>query len=258
MTEERRSAPTDSTGWTVPEPGDGSLEDDLLDPWDEEPAGSEIQRAGRRALMRGVLFVLVLAVAAASVVLTLTEFRYFLTYGEAPVDLGDVRARRIAGEESLNPPDNAYVSIANQLMTYEAESDHYQYFLDPLYFVITRTERDLPEKRQYRSVEVPAELIWLLQERHAFPEDLTVGFDGTGRLLRADRAPRWARAIYDAYRDILRDRPADQVYLFLDGETPADYVSYAVAYGVAVLLVLLTGFFFLRAVLVYRRARRQA
>ena len=232
-------------------------DDEMLDRWNEESPEMELMRARSRMTFRGVVFVAVTAVSLWCVLgfSTLNDFSYFLAPGSGVIDLGDLRARRTGGEERLQVPPDSYVKLRNQVMTYEAESDCCQYFFDPLYNIITRTPRQLPEKNLYRSVEIPGKLAWLVQQRHAFAEDLTAGFDGEGRLVRVDRAPRW-RYLYDAYeRTIARMPPPDETYIFLDGATPGTYWTYGVAYAAALLLVLVTGLFFVRAVCSFLRLR---
>ncbi len=154
---------------------------------------------------------------------------------------------------------NAYVSVRGQIMTYEAETEkgNESFFFDPLYNIITRTPRELPEKRSYRVVPIPSYLVYLVENRRAFAEDLTVGFDGTGRLLRADHAGRWGH-IYKAYKRTIPDiPPPDETWILLDGDSPDTYWPYGVAYGVALLLVLMTGFFFFRAIRGLRRLQRE-
>ena len=247
----------DDAGW--PPAGD----DDLLDPWDEESPELELARARTRMVFRGFVFVAVAAVSAwcAFAFSTVKDFEYFLQSGDDPVDLGDLRAMRMGGRTSLGAgpdpvPIDSYVKLQNQVMTYEAESDNNEYFYDPLFHIITRTGIGrLPKKQEYRTVEIPAKLAWLVEDRHAFAEDLTAGFDGEGRLIRVDQAPR-LRYLYDAYkRTIVRLPPPDETWLFLDGDRPVDYWTFAAAYAAAVLLVLMTAWFFIRAVRNYRRLR---
>jgi hypothetical protein len=248
-------------------PGDpGSLsriqEDDLLDREEEVSPEDEHARARTRVHLRGVLLGAVLFASLWAVLgwplgaSTIPDFLYFFRSGEAPVDLGDLRARRATGETRLAVPGNSYVRLTGQVMTYEAESETYQYFYCPLFDIITRTPRPLPAKDQYRSVEVPADLVWLVEERLAFAEDLTAGFSGEGRLLRADQAPRH-HYLYDAYaRTVTRPAPPDETWIFLDGDVPSDYWAYVAGYALALFLLGMSTWFFVRALRVYRRVRR--
>ena len=250
----------ENEGWTLPGDDPATLDADIAEPWDEEPPEVELGRVRARVAARLVVFLVVAAVAGASVYMTRHDFAYFWNSEEDVVALGDLRARVIAGEKDLGAANNTYISVENQFVTYEAESESFNYFLDPLYFVITRTKRDLPEpeiRGRWYQEEVPEGLLHLLLEKHVYVEDFTTGFGGKGRLLRADLAPKWVRNIYTAYRDILRERPAEQVHIFLEGETTRDYWMYPLAYGLAILLVLMTGGFLVRAVVVYVRVRRQ-
>lgn len=249
---------SESTDWGLVD-GDWELPsggDDLLEAWEEEPIEVEYLRLRNRVLMRGILFVIVTAVSVFSISMTLGDLRYFMLGEEDRIDLGDIRDRRASGQKELDVPVDAYVSLKNQVMTYEAESDEYEYFFDPLYNIITRAPGPLPEKRYYRTVEVPSDLMWLLEDRKAFAVDLTAGFDGTGRLVRADAAPRWVRSIYDAYSDIVR-LPPDQVYVFLADTPPSAYRHIAIAYAIAAVLFFFTAFLFVRAARNLLRVRRE-
>ncbi len=229
--------------------------DPLTASWgEEETPESEFFRARFRMRMRGAVFGTLAVVVTVSLMLTVSDLRYFLLIGQEPIDLGCLRTRRAEGQEVLEVPSNSYVALENQVMTYEAESDRYEYFFDPLYNIITRTRRSLPRKQLYRTVEVPEHLVWLIEDRKAFAEDLTAGFDGQGRLLRADQAPRRAKSLYRVYEDIIQ-LPTNEVYLFYEGEAPRDYLSYAIGYLVALAIILTTGMFFIRSYRVYRRSR---
>jgi len=259
MADERPSAEPDLAGELPPT---GELGDVLLPSELEVPPEAERARARRHLVFRAVLLATALF-ASVWVVLgwpvgasTIPDLLYFFQPADRPIDLGDLRARRGAREEPLEVPSNSYVRLANQVMTFEAESDSYQYFYCPLYDIVTRTRRPLPTAREeYRSAEVPAELQWLVEERRAFAEDLTVGFSGEGRLLRADRAPRY-RYIYDAYaRTVTAPAAPEKTWIFLDGDVPSSYWAYPAGYALALRLVGLTTAVFVRAVRVYRRVR---
>lgn len=259
MADERPADETD-----VPEefrlsPGDP--DDPILPPEHEVAPEVEYAKARTRMQLRGVVFAVVI-LAASSVVFgvpfgvsTIPDFEYFVAGSDQPVDLGDLRARRTAGEKRLDVASNTYVRLANLVMTYEAESDTYEYFYCPLYNIIARSSQPLPAKDQYRSVEIPADLLWLVEERLAFAEDLTAGFSGEGRLIRADSAPRYD-FLYEAYaRTVTAPAPPEETWIFLEGDRPSAYWPYAVGYALALLLVLLSGWFFLRAIRLYRRVR---
>lgn len=244
---------------TLQLPDDGEPElaatADLVEPWDEPDPHLEVQRTRNRVIIRAIVFVVLSAVAVLSVLGSRQEFAYHAQGDDALVELGDVRERYSGGQTRLDVASNSYVEMKNLVMTYEGESDNYRYFYDPLYSVIVRTAAELPEKEVYRHVDIPASLVWLVENRQAFAEDLTVGFDARGRLLRADLAPRKLRRIAEQYNDIIR-RPLDEIYILLDGETPGGYAWFAVAYGIAALLVLLTALFLARAIRNYRRVLR--
>lgn len=241
----------------------GAFDDAILEPWEDVGPEVEFERARVRMQFRGLVFFAVTLVAVWSIfgwpigASTLADFRYFLSGGDDPVDLGDVRALRSSGRSSLDVASNSYVRLENLVMTYEAESDTYQYFFCPLFNVVVRTPRTLPEKEIYRSVEIPSDLLYLVENRLAFAEDLTTGFSGEGRLLRADDAPR-LRFLYEAYaRTVTNPIPPEETWIFLDGDTPSTYWPYAAGYALAIVLVVMTGFFFWRAVRVYARLRAE-
>lgn len=241
--------------------GGGELDEALFAPDQEIAPEVEFAQARSRMQLRGVVFVVVLLAATWAIfgwpvgVSTVSDFAYFLQGGGEPVDLGDLRARRAAGEKRLDVPNNSYVRMSNLVMTYEAESDSYQYFYCPLFDVITRTPGPLPVKDVYRSVEIPGDLVWLVEKRLAFAEDLTAGFSGEGRLVRADQADRY-RYLYDAYaRTVTAPAPPEETWIFLAGDRPSTYWPYAAGYAIALLLVGMTGWFFLRAIRLYRRVR---
>ena len=77
---------------------------------------------------------------------------------------------------------------------------------------------------------------------------LPPGALGQGPLLVQDAASRCGCA-----RTVTNPIRPEETWIFLDGDTPASYWPYAAASVVALLLVFMTGWFFLRAFRVYRR-----
>ncbi len=260
-------------------------------PEESDEARSDIARVRTALLVRGLTLLFLLVAAPVFVAFTWSDFTYFLKVGNDPIDLGDLRALRAGGRTQLDVPDDAYVRFRNAVMTYEAESGsvgieekaRYQYFIDPLYTIIVRTPRDLPVKDAFRSVDLPAGLVYLVEQRKAFAEDLTAGFDGEGRLLRASALTRGARYVLDTYmrggficnRDTdccqpghcapnqtLRRCPhcvsLDDVYVFLDQERPGDAYWQPIFYGLMLLLIGAAAYFFLATVRRWRVVREIA
>ena len=79
---------------------------------------------------------------------------------------------------------------------------------------------------------------------------MTIAFAGKGRLVLADKAPRRYQAIVKVYRDalLLDSRlEGEQLWLFIDGETPESLRAYGVVFGLALIVVLLSVAFWVRS-----------
>jgi len=196
---------------------------------------------------RVVLFVLSLFFAGAMCWMVRDEVSFALLSPSEPARVGDVRALWMAGSKDLAADHNSYVTVENLVPTRTVATEDRTYFLSPLYDILVRTPRPLPVPPQrLDSVALDPSLLRLVQERRAFPENLLVRFDVTGRLMRLDKAPRWTRRIRRAYTPYLR-HPESKAWLLLDGEHPSDCLGYVWVYAGALLLLLLTGAYVLRA-----------
>ena len=75
-------------------------------------------------------------------------------------------------------------------------------------------------------------------------------FSGEGRVFEAERAPRKYRGIINMYRvDLFLDSRLNEepLWLYVDEEKPSDQWLFMVMYTIALLLILLSAVFFVRA-----------
>lgn len=193
-------------------------------------------RAKRRRWIRQTIMVLGVSVTALGFWNARTDLAYLVSPGEAE-DLGSAVDRFVQGEETIPLPENRYVKLSGLLLTSESESGKFNYFYCPLYQIVVRTEKELPEQplSSRASIEVDAKYTPLLTDRRAFPHDLTVFFEAQGRLMRFRDAPRWAASVFRYYAPNIQGTPED-AYLLLDGEAPSDFLWYGVGLLVALLL----------------------
>jgi hypothetical protein len=115
--------------------------------------------------------------------------------------------------------------------------------------MIVSTPRTLPEKLTTQPA-IHAAFVELHGSRWILPSDMTISFSGKGRLVLADRAPRRYRAIVKIYREalLLDERlENEQLWLFIDGETPESQRAFGVVFGLALIVVLLSIGFWIRA-----------
>ncbi|MGM0577401.1 MAG: hypothetical protein ACQEXJ_16880 [Myxococcota bacterium] len=177
--------------------------------------------------------------------ITRHEVAYWLQAGDTPVELGDLRERYRDGERELDVPSNTYVHAEGLFLTHESEGvveegeerDTPNFFLCPLFDIVVRTGEPFPDKPYHRaaSIEVDPAFLDLLENRRAFPYDLTVTTEATGRLVRATQAARWHAKPLEYFARTTRLEPSE-MWLLLDGEPPAAYASFAVVWGVAILM----------------------
>lgn len=212
-----------------------------------------LQRASRIRTIRQVVFVAVLLAGSLSLYLTRQEMAYFFA-DRTPVDIGNLRTQYFGGKRALDVSTNTYVRAEGLVMMEIAQAGRYQYFFCPLYNIIVRTDRELPEKARADLTYIELEPEWLpiLENRLALPSDLTASFEATGQLLRLTDGPRWVnevRKFYDAELTV----PPNQAYLLIDGEAPGNKLWYVLAIGIFMLLIGSSGWLYFRA----RRVERE-
>ena len=87
---------------------------------------------------------------------------------------------------------------------------------------------------------MPEGFLEILEKRKAFPYDLVVPIDVTGRLIRATMAPRWHRKPLRYFASVARLEPAN-MWLLLEDDPPEAYGMFALFWGVAISLILSSG-----------------
>ena len=112
--------------------------------------------------------------------------------------------------------------------------------------MIVSTPRNLPEKLTTQPA-IHAAFVELHGGKWILPSDMTVAFSGKGRLVLAAKAPRRYSAVVKIYREalLLDSRLDDEdVWLFIDGETPESLQAYGVVFGLALISCLSIIFWF--------------
>ena len=239
----------------------------------------EIQRIYTRAqgavAKRLLLMLSMFIVSGITFVWNYSEIQF---YFKDKNELGDVRAQYMdanqpnAAPSTTFPPDiqhNDWLSIQHLIPTeeYQSEDGHWQYFFDPMLKMIVMTPNPLPQKAwrmggierrgQYHAVEVKPGLLNLVTGNGSrpwmYPEEaaMTGGFfSGEGRVFDSGLAPRKYRGIINMYRtDLLLDsRLQDEtLWIFVHEENPANQWRYLIMYIIALLLILASGVFYIRA-----------
>lgn len=183
------------------------------------------------------------------------DLSYFLSSSIEPTHFGDLREKWLRGDSKLGGEHNTFVELPNMVPTNALATKAHTYFLCPLFDVVVRTSRPLPTPPdRLQDFTVEPKFLALLQERRAFPQNLLVKYEGRGRLMRLDKAPRWTRRIVRHYLGFTK-RPAKEAWLLLDGEEPRNYKIYLWLFFGAFGLVLITAWFVYRAH--NERARRR-
>lgn len=167
--------------------------------------------------------VLVIAVATWAIHDFRSNLAYFF-YGGDLVDVGDVRALRASGIKALPARPGSYVRLQNLIVSRdEVRTRTYRFFYCPIYRVLVRTARPLPDGSvRVAQAEVPAGLEYLIEQRKVFPEDFARHFDAEGWLRPLREAPGWDAGLKEWVTHDLRlsDGEVDASFVLLDGETP--------------------------------------
>ncbi len=234
-----------------------------MDP--DAPTGSKtdqaLARARRRVTLRAVLFGLVVVVAAWAVHGFRDRLAYFFSGGER-VDVGDVRALRASGVETLPASPGSYVRLENLIVSRdEVRTRTYRFFFCPIYRVLVRTARPLPEgSMRVAQAEIPEGLEYLVEQRKVFLEDFALHFDAEGWLRPLREVPGWDAGLRDwVHNDLkLSDEEIASSFALLDGETPRGQVWAVVVLASSVLAVLASLLGLLVAVRALRRLQAPA
>ncbi len=191
------------------------------------------------------------------------EVAYWLQGDTAPIELGDLGERYKAGERTLPVESNRYVHASGLFITHESEGlvgrggdsdgETRRFFLCPLFDIVVRTSKPFPDKPFHRAASIEVDPAWveLLEQKRAFPYDLTVTAEVTGRLVRGSEVSRWHAKPVVHFAQVTRRDPRE-LWLLIDGDRPESYAHFAVVWGAAV-LVLLSSFGLLGRAWIRRR-----
>lgn len=257
---------------TEPDEGASARRDELdaaLRAWDERPPEEDssllMDARPYRVDTQRLWITLGLGLAVMSLWalwLTRLEVAYWAQKGEPPRDLGSLKERYLSGERELDFPSNVYVKVDGVFSSYEAEGSStrggatklHRFYLDPLFHVVVRTSKPTLDKPYHRaaSLEVDEGFLNILEERRAFPYDLVVSSDASGRLIRAVDAPRWHRKPLRYFASVARLDPKN-MWLLLEDDPPEAYGGYVLIWAAAILLALSS----LTLVAISVRRRRQ-
>jgi hypothetical protein len=213
----------------------------------------------------GTVALLVVGLSGWIMSLVWTDVQYWALGDESLVEVGHI-GDVWTDSKALEAPSNHYVSMSGLFVTQESEGERdtakigerevvSRFFLCPLYDIVVRTMQPFPNKsvRQQWSLEVDGRFAPLLEQRRAFPADLTATVAVKGRLLRATDVPYW-HADPLVYYQRMSGIPATEMWLLIDGSRPSDHGSSAALFGVALLLALAGSGVFVRARVRRRRA----
>jgi hypothetical protein len=195
-----------------------------------------------------IAFMVVLCALAAFAVYKASSDLAYLSGPTEPIDLGSAIDRFAEGERSLTAESNAFVRLGGLVMTDPTISESHSYFYCPLLHVIVRTPDDLPEKspRGWANLEIPEAYAPIIEQRLAFPEDLSAFYEGTGRIFHVDAAPGWANGLLEYYGPKLGEHRHDAWILVVGGE-PADFYWILGVFAAVALAVLISGWIVVRA-----------
>lgn len=272
---------SDETGTesAAPEADKARLEA-LFEAWDASKGAGHVVDAEEEAEMAaarrawsvdpsrlwGTLALLVTGLSVWIMTLVWADVQYWAQGDEALVEVGNVGDQWAGGAETLQAPSNQYVSMDGLFVTMESEGERdtakigerevvSRFYLCPMYDIVVRTQQAFPHKstRKQWSLEIDGRFASLLEDRRAFPTDLTVTTKVQGRLLAAKDVPYWHGDPLIYYQQI-SGIPAREMWLMIDGDRPSEHGSSVVLFGVALLLALGGAFIFGRGWLSRRRA----
>jgi hypothetical protein len=229
----------------------------------QEPS-SDLERLGRvrdsrlKLVLRTMVFVGALVACGHILRLSLPDLEYFLSRGQAPVELGDLRSPEFRSSVLDGLPSNALVSFRNDVITMDRiRTKEHEFYFSPLSKSIVRTAEALPDKSAYELLtnELDPWETDLVLAKKAFPEDFQVTFEGTGRFLHNQELPSWTKPLLAYYSKGSGTAP-DQIHLIMDGELPQNQWPALVICLAALLIIFITLGLFIRALGAYLKASK--
>jgi len=173
----------------------------------------------------------------------ISDVSYYLFGGDTVKELGDVRENRPDAATLQSFETNDFVSFKNDVILFDelkSSDGKYSFYYSPLTKFIVRTSRVLPALEDDGSIiEINTSHQDLIIDKIAFPQNLAVSFDGSGRFVKGEDAPEWARQIMEFMANSSGDS-VDSINLLFDGDTPDSYAVYGMLFAVALFLLLLT------------------
>lgn len=225
----------------------------------EDPAPPRVSPGTVRR--RLITTLLLMALTAWVMYSTRASVAYWLE-PTTPADLGDLRARWVAGERDLGANSNSHVAVKGLIpsrligVTSSADgekasdADIEYIFFCPLFHITVLTAQPI-RVPNYRMPEITGEMAPVVEKGLAFPAETLVRFDGAGRLLRGDEAPPSLRDYVLGYAKRMELDVTD-TWVLLDGKPPSDETAGVIIWGMAALPPLVSLFFLIRA---WRRTR---
>lgn len=220
-----------------------------------------LEQARRSLVKRSFLAILLLAAAGLGLYKERISIGYLLSW-QGVRDLGDLRDLYLSGKKKLPARPFEYVRLENMLVTHdelESSSGKYRYFFCPIYDIVVRTSRPLPEPPiRIARVAIPNGLEFLVEQGKAQITDFGRSFDARGMLLRLRDMPGFRGGIDRFARERLKLSPEeiDEAWGLLDGETPQDQYQAMFMLGVALLSLVLAVGLVASGTATYRKASR--
>ena len=217
-----------------------------------------ISAAKKRLVRRILLADLVLLLSVLGLYKERHSVLYMLTWQE-PTDIGDVRELYVSGTRELPASPGTYVRVRNLLVTHDelkSSSGKYRFFFCPIFNILVRTTRPLPEPPiRISRVEIPEGLEFLVEQNKVEIIDFGRSFDAEGMLLRLRDMPGFESGIeaFALERLRLSQEEIEEAWGLLDGETPQNQYLAMFMLALAVLGVLVSTGMVLAQVSNYRR-----
>lgn len=210
-----------------------------------------------KVLVRGLLCIVAIVFGGMILNSRFQDLSYFLKNNQDPINLGNLRDGKFNPEVISELKSNDYVKYENDVLLFddevESEDGGLSFYYSPITNFVVRTERKLPQKDPFQTVELDAWGVDLIVRKMAMPEDLAVSWAGEGRIITFDDSPAWAQGLLQFVARSTRE-DVSNLRLFLDGDVPSKYKPYAIIFSVVAILVAVSLGLLIRAIVKYRRS----
>lgn len=201
-----------------------------------------VDQAKKKMLIRAGIFIVLIMVTVIYINTHWHNALYYLN-PSTPEFTGDVREIKGKGIQELPIDSWSYVRLENLLITHTAvsETKKYNIFFCPIFNILVRTQKELPEgDMRVNQAEIPEHLVYLVEQRKVSIDDFNRRFDAQGLIVKFQdmSTPKSNLKDYIQKEVGIPEGNIDNVLVLLDGENPESHlVDFLLMLGIGIFVL---------------------